>query len=122
MTSATPVTVVGGTGLTGAESLTALLASSHAFAVTALTRRSVEKSSSNPSSSFSNKTFPDLLEAVKAPVGTSGGVYVSCLGTTLQIAGSVAKQRQIDVDLNRDLAKKAREDGATTVGLESLAS
>jgi hypothetical protein len=93
------------------------LASTHPFALTTLTRRPLDCESSNPSTTYTNKTFPDLFEAVKGPVATKGGVYVSCLGTTRAAAGGLDKQIRIDLDLNRDLAQKAKEDGASTVGL-----
>jgi uncharacterized protein YbjT (DUF2867 family) len=115
MSSATPVTLVGATGLTGAATLRALLASSHPCAISALTRRPISETPSNPSSSFSNETFSDLAEAVKGTVATKGGLYVSCLGTTREAAGGIENQIKIDLDLNRDLAKKAKDDGASTV-------
>jgi hypothetical protein len=116
----TPVTLVGGTGLTGSAAVKALLASSHAFALTTLTRRPLEGESSNPSTTYTNKTFSDLFEAVKGDVATKGGVYVSCLGTTRAAAGGLDKQIRIDLDLNRDLVQKAKEDGASTVSLRPI--
>jgi uncharacterized protein YbjT (DUF2867 family) len=116
----TPVTLVGGTGLTGSAAVKALLASSHPFALTTLTRRPLEGESSNPSTTYTNKTFSDLFEAVKGDVATKGGVYVSCLGTTRAAAGGLDKQIRIDLDLNRDLVQKAKEDGASTVSLRPI--
>jgi uncharacterized protein YbjT (DUF2867 family) len=115
----TPITLVGGTGLTGSAAVKALLASAHPFALTTLTRRPLDGESSNPSTTYVNKTFSDLFEAVKGEVSSKGGVYVSCLGTTRAAAGGLDKQIRIDLDLNRDLAQKAKEDGATTVSLVS---
>jgi hypothetical protein len=40
---------------------------------------------------------------------------VSCLGTTRADVGGINKQRAIDLDMNRDLAQQARNDGAETV-------
>lgn len=47
-------------------------------------------------------------------------MYVSCLGTTRAGAGGFEQQKKIDLDLNRDLAKKAREDGASVVSHTSV--
>jgi len=40
---------------------------------------------------------------------------VSCLGTTRAAAGSTKNQERIDLDLNRELAQKAKHDGVDTV-------
>jgi hypothetical protein len=56
-------------------------------------------------------TASEGAQAVAGP----GAVYISCLGTTRADAGGVENQRKIDYELNRDLATRARKDGATTV-------
>lgn len=40
---------------------------------------------------------------------------MSCLGTTRAAAGSTKNQERIDLDLNRELAQKAKHDGVDTV-------
>jgi hypothetical protein len=49
----------------------------------------------------------------------ASSIFFSALGTTRGAAGSVANQRKIDHDLNLELAKAAREKGATTYVLIS---
>lgn len=117
MSTAIPVTLVGATGLTGAEAYKALLKSkSSAFAVTTLARKALPaETPANAASTTTPKQFNDLFDAPKGQVAIRGGVYVSCLGTTRGIAGGVEQQRRIDLDLNRELAQKAKEDGASTV-------
>jgi hypothetical protein len=44
----------------------------------------------------------------------ASSIFFTALGTTRGAAGSVANQRKIDYDLNLDLAKAAKEHGATT--------
>jgi hypothetical protein len=44
----------------------------------------------------------------------ASSIFFTALGTTRGAAGSVANQRKIDYDLNLELAKAAKEHGATT--------
>ena len=44
----------------------------------------------------------------------ASSIFFSALGTTRGAAGGVANQRKIDYDLNLELAKAAKEHGATT--------
>ncbi|WVQ66578.1 uncharacterized protein L199_004762 [Kwoniella botswanensis] len=125
-TTPTPVTLVGATGLTGSASLRSLLLSSHPFNLTVLTRRplseSITPSSSNPSTILATKIHEDLSSVPKdagLKIAEKGGVYISALGTTRAKAGGTAEQEKIDLVLNRDLAKKAKEDGAETMILVS---
>jgi uncharacterized protein YbjT (DUF2867 family) len=115
-----PITLVGGTGLTGSATLLALLQSPTAVNVTAITRKdtpSALQSFTNASTSYTNRALPNLADAVGSTegVGPSGGVYISCLGTTRGQAGGFEKQKEIDLYLNRDLVTKAKADGAKTV-------
>ncbi|ORY35005.1 putative endoplasmic reticulum protein [Naematelia encephala] len=113
MSKATPITIVGATGLTGHAAFTSLLSSIHPFAVTALTRRPLDAPTSlSPGSTYTNKVYPDLFDAPKETVAEPGGIYVSCLGTTRAAAGGLEKQEKIDVFLNCELAEKAKKDGA----------
>ncbi|WVR08306.1 hypothetical protein IAU60_005359 [Kwoniella sp. DSM 27419] len=124
-TTPTPITLVGATGLTGSRALSAILASTHPFNLTLLSRRSIELSppSGNPQTTHSLRLFSDLSEA---PTGDEsiveeGGIYVSCMGTTRAKAGSQANQEKIDLILNGQLAKRAKDDGASMMILVSTA-
>nr|XP_018260546.1 uncharacterized protein I303_07471 [Kwoniella dejecticola CBS 10117]OBR82704.1 hypothetical protein I303_07471 [Kwoniella dejecticola CBS 10117] len=122
-TTPTPVTLVGATGLTGSHTLHSILSSTHPFNLKVLTRRSLPPTepSKNPLTSLTTKLYSDLFEAPTdgSAIAEKGGVYVSCLGTTRANAGGTANQEKLDLGLNRDLAKKAREDGADTMILVS---
>lgn len=114
-----PVTLVGGTGLTGSATLLALLQSSSSINLTALTRKDTPApvQPTQASTTYTNRTFPNLADAISSTegVGPKGGVYISCLGTTRGQAGGFEKQKEIDLYLNRDLVTKAKADGAKTV-------
>lgn len=118
-----PITLLGATGLTGSATLHALLLSrSIPFSITTLTRS--EPKIPIPllsETTHIKRIHPDLFEAVAGSgtesIGTAGGVYVTCLGTTRAQAGSFEAQRRVDLALNRELAKRARADGCTTVCL-----
>jgi hypothetical protein len=115
-----PITLVGGTGLTGSATLLALLQSPSAINLTAITRRdhpSPVQNYTNASTSYINRALPNLADAITSTegVGPKGGVYISCLGTTRGQAGGFEKQKEIDLYLNRDLVTKAKADGAKTV-------
>ena len=112
----TPVTLVGATGLTGSATLTALLASHHPFDITTLARKAISaRTATNPQTTFTHSIVSDLFEAPSSTVGEAGGVYISCLGTTRATAGGVKEQEKLDLGLNRDLAKRAKDDGVDTV-------
>lgn len=73
----------------------------------------VEKDSSKWASEAFSKI--DLNDA------SAKKIFFSGLGTTKGTAGSIENQRKIDLDLNYDLAKKAKELGYTTCVLVSSA-
>lgn len=114
-----PVTLVGGTGLTGSATLLALLQSPSSISLTTITRKDTPApvSSTNAETSYTNRTFSNLADSISSTegVGPSGGVYISCLGTTRGAAGGFEKQKEIDLYLNRDLVTKAKSDGAKIV-------
>jgi hypothetical protein len=115
-----PVTLVGGTGLTGSATLLALLQSPSAISLTTITRKDAPapvEAFANASTSYHNRAVPNLADSITSTegVGPSGGVYISCLGTTRGQAGGFDKQKEIDLYLNRDLVTKAKADGAKTV-------
>ena len=115
-----PITLVGGTGLTGSATLLALLQSPSAVNLTAITRKehpAPVQNYTNASTSYTNRALTNLADAITSTegVGPNGGVYISCLGTTRGQAGGFEKQKEIDLYLNRDLVTKAKADGAKTV-------
>lgn len=117
MASPIPVTLVGATGLTGSSTLRNLLTSPTAFAVTALTRRAAS-ATATPPNTYTNRVVSDLNDATTAsdPIVPAKGTYISCLGTTRAAVGDdIKKQEAIDLFLNRDLATRAKKDGAGTV-------
>lgn len=119
------VTLIGSTGLTGSATLRTLLSSStQPFHIKTFTRKALagpefepkgQHQQSGGNCTHLNRAFGDLFDAVKEQLAEKGDVYVSCLGTTRAQAGGFEQQKKIDLDLNRDLAKKAREDGARIV-------
>ncbi|KAL1408275.1 Protein fmp52, mitochondrial [Vanrija albida] len=116
------LTIVGSTGLTGAAALAALLNSPTSFAITALSRRADAQAPST-NSTFTNRVEPDLAAVASAaePLVPAGGVYITALGTTRAQAGGVAQQEAIDLTLNRELATRAKKDGASTIIVVSSA-
>lgn len=114
-----PITLVGGTGLTGSATLLALLQSPSAIDLTTLTRKDAPApmDPTNSLTGYTNRTFSNLGDSIKSTegVGPKDGVYISCLGTTRGAAGGFEKQKEIDLYLNRDLVTKAKADGAKTV-------
>lgn len=118
-TNPIPITLLGSTGLTGNATLhTLLMSPKQPFTITTLTRSAPKVPIAiSKETTHTNRTFGDLFEAVKDQVGTPGGVYATCLGTTRAAAGGFEQQRKIDLELNRDLARKAKADGCTVVSL-----
>jgi hypothetical protein len=122
------ITLLGATGLTGNATLHALLSSPNAFSITTFTRRPIDPSTPplvpsfyppvNPKATHTNRVFPDLFVLPAEPkIADQAGIYASCLGTTRGAAGSFAAQEKLDLHLNLDLAKRAKQDGAETVHL-----
>ncbi|KAL1410794.1 Protein fmp52, mitochondrial [Vanrija albida] len=116
------ITIVGGTGLVGGAALSSLLASPTPLAITALTRRALPAPApANPGTTLTPYLLPDLADAVAAarPLAGPGATYITALGATRAAAGGLAGQERIDFALNRDLAARARADGAETIILVS---
>lgn len=114
----TSVTIVGSTGLTGSAALSSLLSSPTPVSITALTRREIVPSKTPAAgTTLTTRILADLSQAAtdSQPLSSGGGTYISCLGTKLAVVGDVKKQEQIDLVLNRNLAQRAKSDGAETV-------
>ena len=69
----------------------------------------------NPLTSTDPSSWPSLF-----PKSANAKVFLSGLGTTYQAAGSLEAQRKIDIDLNYELAKAAKDAGVETYVLISV--
>lgn len=103
--------LAGVTGLVGRELLAGLLADPGVVAVHALARR--ELGLRHP------RLIPHQVDfAALAPLPAVHEVYLA-LGTTIKVAGSQAAFRAIDFDANLAVARAARAQGATRIGVVS---
>ncbi|KAF2735873.1 NAD dependent epimerase/dehydratase family protein-like protein [Polyplosphaeria fusca] len=113
--------IAGSTGLVGAHILSQLLAQPSISSVFAFTRRELPNPTSSsklsPISSTDSSTWPSLF-----PKSPTPKIFFSGLGTTRGQAGGVEGQRKIDLDLNYDLAKAAKDAGVETYVLISSAN
>lgn len=94
--------VLGATGVVGSELVQQLAQHDGIDIVKAVTRRSVNYESS--------KINNDVVEFDRLSAFASvfeGDMLFSCLGTTRKTAGSIAKQRQVDVDYQLEAATLA---------------
>ncbi|KAL1297794.1 hypothetical protein AAFC00_006329 [Neodothiora populina] len=110
----TSAALAGSTGLVGGNILSVLAASPTISAVHAFARRDLPTTSPKLTAlkSADSAEWPSMY-----PANTP--LFLSALGTTKAQAGSVANQRKIDFDLNLELAKAAKNAGATTCVLIS---
>ncbi|KAL6936536.1 related to Protein FMP52, mitochondrial [Hanseniaspora guilliermondii] len=69
----------------------------------------------------SSKWASETFNSINNGDGSSKKIYLSGLGTTKATSGGIENQRKIDLELNYELAKKARELGYTTCVLVSSA-
>lgn len=69
----------------------------------------------------SSKWATETFSSINTGDASSKKIYLSGLGTTKATAGGIENQRKIDLDLNYELAKKAKELGYTTCVLVSSA-
>ncbi|TGZ78211.1 hypothetical protein EX30DRAFT_343427 [Ascodesmis nigricans] len=105
-------TVIGSTGLVGHEILLQLLSHPSATAVSTLIRRDPPQPSLAPKHHQTiepdSTKWPSTLSTL---LPTPKSTLFSALGTTRSAAGGVDAQRKIDLDLNLELAKSAKESG-----------
>ncbi|ORY03730.1 NAD dependent epimerase/dehydratase family protein-like protein [Clohesyomyces aquaticus] len=117
----TTAALAGSTGLVGGLMLTELLANPAVASVYAYARRDIKNPTAStklfPLTSTDSSTWPAMFPHSPAPK-----IFFSGLGTTRAAAGGLEAQRKIDVDLNYDLAKAAKEAGCETYVLISSAS
>jgi hypothetical protein len=99
--------------------LSQLLALPSISSVHAYARRELPNPSAttklNPLTSTETSSWPSLF-----PKSANAKVFLSGLGTTYAAAGSLEGQRKIDLDLNYELAKAAKEAGVETYVLISV--
>lgn len=110
----TSAVVSGATGLVGSNVLSTLANHPAIAVVHAFSRRELPTASPKVKALIASdsSTWPSQYPQ-KAPL------FISALGTTRGQAGSLENQRKIDYDLNLDLAKSAKQAGATTYVLVS---
>ncbi|QFU24551.1 oxidoreductase [Shewanella eurypsychrophilus] len=98
--------VIGATGVVGRELVDQLSQLADIDKVTAVTRRPIEYGS--------DKIINCVVEFDRLEQYSSAfkvDITFSCLGTTLKQAGSIERQRQVDVDYQYRAAKLARTNG-----------
>ncbi|KAH0291800.1 NAD dependent epimerase/dehydratase family protein-like protein, partial [Aureobasidium sp. EXF-3399] len=102
-------TLAGSTGLVGGNIYSILSSHPSVSSLYAYARKDLPATSAkvHPLVSSDSSTWASLY-----PKASS--IFFSALGTTRGAAGGVANQRKIDYDLNLELAKAAKEHGATT--------
>ncbi|KAF2676159.1 NAD dependent epimerase/dehydratase family protein-like protein [Lentithecium fluviatile CBS 122367] len=111
-------TLAGSTGMVGTHILTELLAHPSISAVYAYSRRDL----ANPTAS--TKLFPltstDTTSwPAQFPRELKPKIFLSALGTTRAAAGGLEAQKKIDLDLNYELARAAKDAGVETYVLVS---
>ncbi|KAF1976870.1 NAD dependent epimerase/dehydratase family protein-like protein [Bimuria novae-zelandiae CBS 107.79] len=112
------VVLAGTTGLVGSHILSSLLTHPSISTVYAYARRTPP----NPSASPKLFHIPSAESAQwpsQFPRESNPKIFFSGLGTTRAAAGGLDAQRKIDVDLNYDLAKAAKDSGVDTYVLIS---
>jgi uncharacterized protein YbjT (DUF2867 family) len=102
--------VAGATGLVGTRVVDLLLAREEYGKVSALVRRSVGKAHA--------KLEERVVDFDQMPAVAADDVY-ACLGTTIKVAGSKERFRKVDHDYTVQMARLAREKGATRLALVS---
>ncbi|KAH8704900.1 hypothetical protein BGW36DRAFT_366385 [Talaromyces proteolyticus] len=119
--NATGTALLGCTGLVGSHILTTLLAHPSVARIDTISRRTPETAGTSPQvklTTFIEKEtskWADQISRLSPPPS----VYFSALGTTRALAGGLANQYKLDVDLNIECAKAAREAGAKVFVLVS---
>ncbi|KAH9876521.1 hypothetical protein J1614_003652 [Plenodomus biglobosus] len=117
----TTAALAGSTGLVGSNILSQLLAHPSFSSVYAYTRRELPNPTAStkltPITSTEISEWPSLFPREMKP-----RVFFSGLGTTKAAAGSIEAQRKIDLDLNLELARAAKDAGVDTYVLISTAN
>ena len=106
--------LIGATGLIGKELLKQLLADDHYSQVNVFTRRSTEVKHDKL-----KEQIIDFDHINSSSIVINGSVLFSTLGTTLKTAGSKERQREIDYDMQFNVAKIASKNGVKNLVLLS---
>jgi uncharacterized protein YbjT (DUF2867 family) len=116
----TTTALVGGTGLVGAQILSALLSLPSITSVHSLSRSQPVNTNAKLQTLVSTETsqWPTTLSSISPPPS----IFFSALGTTRGAAGSFEAQRKIDYDLNLALAQAAKASGVKVYVLISTAN
>lgn len=101
--------VIGATGVVGHELVTQLAQAKHIDRVRSLTRRPVEYPP--PLQERVDNHVIDFAQPAATADLFKGDLLFSCLGTTLKQAGSVAAQRQVDLEYQYECAALAAQQG-----------
>jgi uncharacterized protein YbjT (DUF2867 family) len=104
--------VIGSTGLVGNEILKTLIATEAFPSIHTISRRAPKQTSPKLTSVIEADTTK--WAASLQSLSPTPSVVISALGTTRQLAGSIAAQWKIDHDLNVELAKAAKDMGVKT--------
>jgi uncharacterized protein YbjT (DUF2867 family) len=99
------IALIGATGLVGRNLLETLISTNEIKEILVITRRPLEVSSDKVSEIIC-KDFDNLPRNIKADH------FISCIGTTIKIAGSKDKFKKVDYDYVVDFAKIAKENKA----------
>ncbi len=110
--------VIGATGLVGTELVARLANADHIDKVVSITRRPVNNASDNVANHVIDFARLDELSNSELTY-FRGDMLFSCLGTTRSQAGSLAKQREVDLDYQLKAAKLAHEQGVQELYLVS---
>jgi len=113
MTTHRSALLVGATGLVGGLVLDRLLADPAYESVTVLSRRLIGRRADRLV-----EHIVDFERLSDAPLEPSSDVYL-CLGTTIAAAGTREQFRKVDHDYTIDVAQRAHDKGASSVGLVS---
>ncbi|CRG84511.1 Protein fmp52, mitochondrial [Talaromyces islandicus] len=121
MANAAGVALLGSTGLVGSYILTNLLAHPSIARVDTVSRRTPTAGGSSPQVKLTTfvETETSRWANQIAQLSPPPSLYISALGTTRASAGGLANQYKLDLDLNIECAKAAREAGAKVFVLVS---
>jgi len=112
--------LVGATGLVGGHCLDLLVSQPSYGRVVALTRRSLGRANASASSK-ANEVVVDFERLSEHADAVRADDVYCCLGTTRKIAGSDEAFRRVDHDYTVEVARIARQNGATRLALVSSA-
>lgn len=113
--------LVGATGLVGGHVLDRLLLDSRWSRVVVLARRAVGRKDAKLSEQIVDFAALPSSGAATGEGGVLDGIddVFACLGTTIKVAGSKERFREVDHDFTVAVARLAREAGATRIALVS---